>query len=201
MRCISHVSDVRIVKMRISMSEVGGGKVLAGALRGRDVLGRLLTLTREEPNRPEPVFLDFEEVEVATASFLRESALAFRDVVRGRRSNLYPVLANVNDAVRDELVELVRPRSGVLMACTLGDDGTVIAADPIGELDPKQRMTFDLVRQRGETDAGELMRDHGEGVSRATAWNNRLASLASLGLVIELSQGRAKRYRPLFAGA
>ena len=62
-------------------------------------------------------------------------------------------------------------------------------------------MTFDLVQERGETDAGELMRDHGEkeGVKQ-TAWNNRLASLAGLGLVIEIAQGRAKRYKPLFEG-
>ncbi len=73
---------------------------------------------------------------------------------------------------------------------------------PLGELDPKQRLTFDLVHERGETDAGALMRDFGEseGVKHTTAWNNRLASLAALGLIIEQSQGRSKRYRPLFEG-
>ncbi len=75
-------------------------------------------------------------------------------------------------------------------------------ASPLGELDPKQRLTFDLVCEHGETDAGALMRSYGEseGLKHATAWNNRLASLASRGLVIEQSYGRAKRYRPLFAG-
>jgi hypothetical protein len=45
------------------------------------------------------------------------------------------------------------------------------------------------------------MRDYGESEKTKvqTAWNNRLASLAGLGLVVELSQGRAKRYRSLFA--
>jgi len=43
------------------------------------------------------------------------------------------------------------------------------------------------------------MREHGESEGvKQTAWNNRLAALAGLGLVVELSQGRAKRYRPLF---
>ena len=71
----------------------------------------------------------------------------------------------------------------------------------VGELDPKQKLTFDLVRQLRETDAAELMRDHGESEKTTvqTAWNNRLASLANLGLVVEMSQGRSKRYRPLFA--
>jgi hypothetical protein len=38
-----------------------------------------------------------------------------------------------------------------------------------------------------------------EKTTAQTAWNNRLSALATLGLVVELSQGRAKRYRPLFA--
>ncbi len=54
----------------------------------------------------------------------------------------------------------------------------------------------------GETDAGELSRGDGarEGLKPATASINRLAALAALGLIVELSQGRAKRYRPLFGG-
>lgn len=73
----------------------------------------------------------------------------------------------------------------------------------IGQLDPKQRRTFELVQQRRETDAGELMRDFSdtERLKSPTAWNNRLASLASLGLVAEVSQGRSKRYKLVFEEA
>jgi hypothetical protein len=43
------------------------------------------------------------------------------------------------------------------------------------------------------------MREHGESEGvKQTAWNNRLVALAAMGLVVELSEGRAKRYRPLF---
>lgn len=186
--------------MWFDMKTMGGGEVLAGAVNGRQTLGRLLAAVATEPSQPTPVFLDFSGVEVATASFLRESVLAFRDAVRGRRSRLYPVVANSNDAVRDDLIELVGPRGDVLMACVLGPAGSVTQAAPIGELDPKQQLTFDLVRKHGETDAAALMRAYGEeeGTKHATAWNNRLSALAALGLVVEVSQGRAKRYRPLF---
>jgi hypothetical protein len=189
--------------MKINLLKVCGSPVLAGALNGRVTLGRLLEATATEADTPEPIFLNFSGIEVATASFLRESVLAFRDIIRGRRSHYYPVVANLDALVQDELIELLKPRGGVLMTCTLADDGTVSDPAPLGELDPKQRMTFDLVLQRGETDAGALMREFGvsEGVKHTTAWNNRLASLAALGLVIEQSQGRAKRYRPLFEGA
>ena len=189
--------------MRIDLKEIASSSVLAGALGGKAALNRLLAATAMEPDEPEPVFLDFSCVEVATASFLRESVLVFRDIVRSRHSRFYPVVANVSEAVRDELMELLRPRGDVLMACTLGDGETVVQSELLGDLDPKQRVTFKLVREHGETDAAELMRMYGEseGLKHATAWNNRLASLAALGLVVELSEGRTKRYRPLFQGS
>lgn len=187
--------------MQIDMQKVGKAAVLAGALNGRRVLVTLLAAAETEPQSAELIFLDFGRINVATASFLRESVLTFRDIVRGRRSNFYPVIANANDAVRDELLELAKFCGGTLMTCTLANDGQVSEATLIGHLDPKQQVTFDLVRERGETDAAELMRNYGEkeGVKQ-TAWNNRLAALAALGLVVEISQGRTKRYRPLLEG-
>ena len=185
--------------MRVEMLERCGGTVLAGALNGRMALNGMLSVTLAEPDRPELAILDFSGIEVATASYLRESVLAYRDIIRGRRSRFYPVVTNLNDVVRDELVELLRLRGDALMICDFSEDGEVVDATPLGELDPKQRLTFDLVQQHRETDAGTLMREYGnsEGIKHTTTWNNRLAALAALGLVTEWSQGRAKRYRSL----
>jgi hypothetical protein len=184
------------------MKDAGNGAVLSGALNGRSALGRLLALSAAESSEPEPVFLDFQGVEVATASYLRECVLAFRHAIRGRDSHYYPVIANPNESVRDELLELARARGDVFMTCALAEDGTVSRAALIGYLEEKQLLTFRLVQQLGETDAGELMRAYGkrEKVRHATAWNNRLSALASLGLVVEMRRGRLKRYRPLFEG-
>ena len=186
--------------MKLDMAVLGGGPTLTGAVNGKAALSRLVSAATAEPQQPEPVFLDFSGIGVATASYLRESILAFRDLVRGRRSTLYPVIANANEDVRDELAELMRARGDVLVVCTLDVGGSVVEVGLIGDLDSKQRITFDLVRARGETDAGELMRAYGEseGLKHTTAWNNRLAALAARGLLMEVSQGRAKRYRPLF---
>ena len=190
--------------MKINMQEISGDKILAGALNGKKALNKLLDKATIEPDRPEPIFLDFSAIEVATASFLRESVLAFRDIVRGRRSRFYPVVANVKKEIKDELMEILQRRGYVLMACVLSADDSVDAVSPIGELSPKQQLTFDLVHEHGNvdtgTDAGTLMSTCGEeeGPKHTTAWNNRLASLATLGLIVELSRGRAKRYRPLF---
>ena len=135
--------------MKISLLAIGGRDGLAGALNGRSALNALLSMTATEPANPEPVFLNFTGIEVATASFLRESILAFRAIVRGRRSKFYPVVANPNDAVREELLELLMPRGDVLMLCALDEADAVTMAAPLGELDPKQRLTFDLVHEHG----------------------------------------------------
>lgn len=147
---------------------------------------------------PEPVFLNFEGIEVATASFLRECVLEFRDTVRRRRPNYYPVVANANDTVTEELSILLGPQRNVLMLCSLDEDGNPGSPRLVGDLEPKQQITFDLVKNLGEADAGELMRTaNGTEAVGQTAWNNRLASLTRLGLLMELSHGRAKSYRPL----
>lgn len=198
----THMSHVTELTTRFSISQaVPGSSILSGALRGQDLLTKLMRAAAMEPVSPQPLFLDFTGIEVATASFLRESVLAFRDIVRGRRSMFYPVIANVSEAVHEEFVELVKSRGGVLMTCMLADDETVTEPGLIGQLDPKQQLTFDLVRQRGETDALELMREFGKSEEvGSTAWNNRLSSLVSLGLIVELSTGRTKRYKPLLQG-
>jgi hypothetical protein len=187
--------------MRIDIRSLGGANVLAGELNGKRLFGKLLNATVQEPLEPEAMFFDFVRVKVATASYLRESILKLRDVVRSERSNFYPVVANANADIRAELrVLVVGQRSDVLIACDLKGLATVKNVTLIGDLEPVQRKTFDLVRKMGETDASELMHIYGsaEQTTRTTAWNNRLASLTSLGLIVEVSQGRAKRYKPLF---
>ncbi len=188
--------------MKINLAEVAGGSnVLAQAVSGRSVLRKLLVATDIEPDRPEPVFLDFRGVAVATSSFLRESVLGFRDTTRTRGSDLYPLVSNANAAVKEELIDMLRLRGEAMLSCNLSEAGAVSDVELLGALDPKHRQTFDLVVQLGETDAGTLMRDHREDevVSR-TAWNNRLATLAGLRLVVEVKQGRAKRYKPVVEG-
>ncbi|MBA3512294.1 hypothetical protein [Sphingomonas sp.] len=185
--------------MTIDISALAGGSILSGAPSGRALYTKLVELLPAEPAAPEPLYLDFCAVAVATASFLRESVLAFRTFVRGRRSNFYPVLANATNDVIDELVELVHPRGDVLMTCRLADDGHVLRWSYVGKLDPMQQLTFDLVTRLGETSASQLM-EIDKGQVKATAWNNRLASLSTLGLICEQSHGRTKIYKAMFSG-
>ncbi len=184
--------------MKLPMARLLGSTVLAKATSGRTALRKLLETTEVEARQPTPVFIDFSDVIVATSSFLRECVLGYRDAARMRRSNFYPVISNADDTVEEELSYLLVGRSEAMIACALSDSDKVTGLHLIGELDPKYQKTFDLVMRLGETDAGTLLRDYGddEAVTR-TAWNNRLATLSGMGLVIEVSHGRAKRYLPV----
>ena len=180
-----------------------GTGVLGGATAGRLHLDALSETVRSEPAEPRIVVLDFAGVDVATASWIREAVLGFRDRLRGRRSNWYPVVHDLSEDVMEEFLILLKQRAEVVLA--FGADGKRERgkASPLGVLDDKQRMTFEMVNERIETDAGELMRAYGEreGTRHQTAWNNRLAGLAASGLVAEISRGRSKRYRTLLQAA
>lgn len=186
--------------MKIPMQQLlGNRESLAGAITGRQAFAKLLQVVEREPGSPEVLYLDFAGIQLATASFLREAVLHFRDAVRRRGSNFYPVVANANDLVIEELEVLLANRRDVLMLCSVDENGEPASPKLIGDLDPKQRTTFNEVLERHETDAAELMDNFGESEGvKQTAFNNRLTALAEMGLVIEVSHGRLKRYRALF---
>lgn len=185
--------------MRISLRKIAGGKkTLGGAVEGRRDLSKLLEAMGSEPPGPEPLFVDCEGIELATASYQRETIGALQVLIRGRRSNHYLVIANAGAAVRDDLDVLARAGGLAFLACSLDAAGKVSKLSIVGQLEPKAQATFDLVRKRGETDAKELMQANpGREDVGHTAWNNRLAGLVQQGLIAEYTVGKAKRYRPV----
>lgn len=189
--------------MIIRIRDLMKADILAGAVNGKAIFASCVSLTSQEPTEPTALFLDFTDVEVATASALRESVVALKAYKRSIASNLYPVLANINESIQDEVQVLMDARNDAIIACSRTDDGTVSDARLIGDLDPKQAMTFELVSQLNGADAGSLMRQFGkeEKTTSTTAWNNRLSGLVQRGLVREFANGRSKFYRPLLEEA
>lgn len=185
--------------MKFEMAEMAGSSILSGAPSGRRLYAKLVAALPSEPESPRPLFLDFGEVEVATASYLRESAFEFRSFVRGRRSNFYPVVANAKSDIIDEIAELAHSRNDVIMICETNQDGAVIRHQCIGKLDPMQKLTFDLVNSGSGTTASILAESQTDKI-KTTAWNNRLSYLSGLGLIYEQARGRAKYYKPIFQG-
>ena len=182
----------------VSILELGGGlEVLSGQPRGQLLFSKLIGAVRPQ-DEPTPIFLDFKGVNVATSSFLRAGILAFRDHCVRMGLNLFPVLANINNEIVDDLKVMLEQRGDAFLVCDLSDKGRVTSARLIGSLDDKQRLTLEAVIREGETDAATLKEKH-EKTEKigATGWNNRLSSLAEKGLVVEVKRGRGKLYRPV----
>ncbi|MFN2511728.1 MAG: hypothetical protein ABR568_09830 [Pyrinomonadaceae bacterium] len=182
----------------LSLFELGNDRnVLAGAIPGKSMLGKLITAVRP-PTAPEPVLLSFDRVDVATGSFLRESVFGFRDYCTKTQPNLYPVVANANEVIVDELEFLLRLSGDALFTCIVDEHGKVESSHIIGQLNDKQRLTFDAVLEAREADATTLQRKYGQTEQiQITGWNNRLSSLVVKGILMEIKKGRSKVYRPV----
>lgn len=179
-----------------SIFDLAGTGVVAGAQAGRRVLAKLIAETAS-PGEPELCFLDFSRVEVATVSFLRESVIGYRDFTRQSAPDVYPVLANAGAAVLEELELYLANHGDALWSCELDGHGKPRHARVLGVLDPAERETFDLIVARGRATAPELADLHQKVAVKPTAWNNRLASLANKGLLLEERIGKAKAFSPL----
>ncbi len=169
---------------------------LAGTAMGRQMLAQLIAMTTPVI-APTVAFLDFEGVDIATGSFLREAVLGFRDFSRNAIGTLYPVLANANAAIEEELSVYLKDRSDAVWACSLNAQGVATIPHILGELDAAQMKTLRLISEHQPISAPELAKlrpDEGIGT---TAWNNRLATLAAKGILMELKQGKTKMFSPV----
>ena len=173
-----------------------GNNILSGAVAGRRLLSAVIADT---PSAAAPTrsFLDFSGIKIATASFLRESVIAFRDYARQSLPNVYPAVCNLSPVVAEELEFYAQSRGDVLWGCDLDSQGKVIAARLIGDLDPAQRVTFDAVLESGTISAPELALQFADAGIGPTAWNNRLSALASKGLLVERRLGKSKSFSSL----
>jgi hypothetical protein len=178
-----------------------GSAVLAGSTDGQKVFAQLASATGATPRQSpaELCFLDFAGIEVATASYLRESIIAYRNHARKTWPRIYPVAANMCPRVEEEFEGLLVAMGDAFVACSL--DKNVKVKNPVllGRLDGKQLIALGAVLRLGETDAPTLARSVDERVA-PTAWNNRLGALADKGILIEATSGRNKRYRPVLEG-
>lgn len=182
--------------IRFHMLSIARKTTLAGTAMGRQMLANLIAET-QPVTAPALAYLDFAGVDIATGSFLREAVLGFRDFSRNAIGTLYPVLANANAVIEDELSVYLKGRNDAIWSCSLDNDMTVTNQHILGELDSTQIATLSLVSKYQPTSAPELTRMRPtEGIG-ATAWNNRLAALAAKGLLMELKEGKTKMFTPV----
>lgn len=190
--------------MRISISELEHDeKVLSGNGRGALLMASLIREVGElagpgsTGGEPEPLFLDFAGIDVATSSYLRAGVIGFRDYCRTAGLRFYPVVANaVRDVLDDFAIVLEQLGDGFLI-CDLDKREKPVNARVLGRLEGKQQITLDAVISLGETDAARLAEAFKDERIGVTGWNNRLAALVARGLLMETRKGRGKVYRPV----
>ena len=178
----------------------GGHAIFSGGMAGRKLLTALITATPSQ-EAPSTIFLDFDGVEVATSSFLRESVVGFRDFARLSLANAYPAAANLASPVLEEFEFFLRSRNDVFWVCDLDPDEAVSAGRLLGDLDPAQRATFEAVSALGAVTAPELAARFPNQSIGPTAWNNRLSSLAAKGVLVERKVGKSKSFSSLLETA
>jgi len=179
------------------MLRPGVDPILAGRLSGQRAFVAAL---EQFPELTEPslVLLDFSGVELATSSYLSEVLAPLRDHLRLRRQPGYAVAANLSEKVREEIEEMLRRSGDAFLTCATDKAGQITDVQLCGNLDEKLQETLKLVSRKRETTAAQLHEEsRAVDTVGATAWNNRLASLAAKSLVVEILQGRTKKYRPV----
>ena len=183
--------------MKFDLLHFARDGVLAGSQPGQKAFLALLKDT-VNPSTPAVVFLDFAGVLVATGSFLRESAMAYRSHVRDHFPMLYPVIANASQSVVDELTMLLQLRNDAFVICSCDTNGDVQDPRILGVVDGKQQDALREVLERVETDAPTLAKTTPD--QKPTVWNNRLTALVVKGLLMEVGNGKTKRYRAVLEG-
>ena len=171
---------------------MNGVVILAGSAEGVRLLARIVEAVIE-PATPTALYLDFDGIEVATASFLRDGPLAYKRMMRARGSTIYPFIANANSRIEEDLRLLLENQNDAVLLCQLDSAGKPSGTRLLGRLDEKQLLAFNIVQNEKTVDVSSISRKSNEQIG-PTAWNNRLSALVQKGVVIELARGRAKQF-------
>lgn len=192
------MSNVRFLKMKIKISEMVKTDVLTGKIPGKILYGQLVSMVHRKPE-PEILFLDFSDIQLATSSYLRESSLNLKKYCLNLDLNLYTVLANATDATLVELEDLLDYEKETFYHCKIDSLGSINYANLLGlhNLEEKQKITFRAILDVKKADANFLYTTLNVDDISINGWNNRLANLASKGILMELRKNRSKFYQPV----
>jgi hypothetical protein len=168
---------------------------LVGAGAGREMFREIvgaLEINREVGT----VMVDLKGIDHVSASYFREAFVAFRNYCRTQGTQV--VFVNAGQSTLEDASLLADQAKDVYL---FGDeDRTEISnVHVVGRLDPKLDTTLKMLLDLGQGDA-KTLKERSSEVTVITAWNNRLAALVSLGVLVEQRSGKTKIYRPVFEG-
>lgn len=175
----------------LDVSRALGSSTLLGLLGGKK--GKeLLSAALPELRPQDMLVLDLSGMELITASAGRESIVALcRELAE---TGTTVALRGGNEQTIDELSFAAEASKVPLLVLEQAIDGEQTRGRVIGLLEPKQRETLEIVARLGQADAKTACEHAGDSSAGVTAWNNRLAGLASKGLLRERRSGKTKFY-------
>jgi DNA-binding transcriptional ArsR family regulator len=139
--------------------------------------------------------IDFDTVRLATVSWLREGPLALRKYAEVMRPDIFLIVTNLAEFVREELAVALEATGSVIVTADLSSQLRV--RDPLlmGHLDPALRETLRAVEGQTEFDATSVSRL----LPRVgpSAASNRLAALETKRILKSERRGRTRVYRPV----
>lgn len=164
--------------------------VLSGSQEGR---ATALRLAERAAANPDDVLLvlDFQNVRVATASFLREAVLGLRQLLTD--PDRLVAITNCAPQILEDFSVLLAARQECLAAVEI-QKSEKLSIQILGALDLRLQKCFRLLADEGEATAPALAKLSPKEKIGITGWNNRLATLANLGLAIAVKDGRTKLY-------
>lgn len=184
-------------KLILSIYEMTGKTILTGGGPGLTLSGKIID-TVGVVKKPTVLCLDFKGVEFISSSYFNTGILGTRNFYRSPQSDVYPLLANLADPLREEVEFLLETIfRDALLVCRLDARGNIKDPQIVGVLDEKQQLTLNAVIALKTANASVLRERFQEENIGITGWNNRLASLVAKGLLIETKKGKVKYYQPL----
>ena len=179
--------------MNVSLSKLSS--LLTGKATGRKHYAKICGMLAKARNG-EVVFLDFEDVETVTGSWLNMAISPVFRWAAESQNDLFPVLTHFPSAALDEL-ELV---AEVNQQCYPVAD---VKADElrkvllVGPLDEALKEAMVKLAELHEATGAEMARQVPDAGIQATGWNNRLRDLYEKRLLLRRKQGRQQIYSPV----
>lgn len=181
---------------RISIRELLGKEILAGKSDGLKDYPRLLDAV-EQIRNGETVVLDWEGIELATASYFGATLVTLLRMAMNTELDRYFIVANLNRTSLDELKLVLEFQK---IAVLIGDwrEGKVRRTQVLGTLESPYAETLEALEKLMGASAAELHHAHRSrsGIGK-TGWINRLTNLHRMRLIRKERIGREYKFHAL----
>jgi hypothetical protein len=181
---------------RIAVREVTARDILAGKSDGLRDFPKLFDAVEQTPTG-DTIVLDWEGVEIATASYFGATVVALLRMAMSTELDRYFIVANLNKTCLEEL-KLVLDFQGLVILAGEWKGGHLKKLQVLGTLEAPYITTLEAVGKLESASATELhTAQHGGAAIGKTGWINRLSHLHKLRLIRKERVGREYRFHAL----